>query len=42
MDAGKPRMHVATHRPVAEPAALHEDAGAGAGRLPGRTVVPAA
>jgi NADPH:quinone reductase-like Zn-dependent oxidoreductase len=37
VDAGKLRVHVAAHRPVAELAAVHEDAGAG--RLPGKTVV---
>ncbi|MFH9133669.1 NADP-dependent oxidoreductase [Streptomyces sp. NPDC017524] len=37
VDAGKLRAHVAAHRPVAELAAVHEDAGAG--RLPGKTVV---
>ncbi|WP_103532190.1 NADP-dependent oxidoreductase [Streptomyces sp. SM11] len=37
VDAGTLRVHVAAHRPVAELAAVHEDAGAG--RLPGRTVV---
>jgi NADPH:quinone reductase-like Zn-dependent oxidoreductase len=37
VDAGKIRLHVAAHRPVAELAAVHEDAGAG--RLPGKTVM---
>ncbi|MEU5288905.1 NADP-dependent oxidoreductase [Streptomyces sp. NPDC020755] len=37
VDAGKLLVHVAAHRPVAELAAVHEDAGAG--RLPGKTVV---
>ena len=37
VDAGTLRVHVAAHRPVAELAAVHEDAGAG--RLPGKTVV---
>ncbi|MEV6434675.1 zinc-binding dehydrogenase [Streptomyces anulatus] len=37
VDAGKLRIHVAAHRPVAELAAVHEEAGAG--RLPGKTVV---
>lgn len=37
MDAGRLRLHVAAHRPVIELAAVHEDAGAG--RLPGKTVV---
>ncbi|MCW2873145.1 NADP-dependent oxidoreductase [Actinacidiphila oryziradicis] len=37
VDAGKLRLHVAAHRSVAELAAVHEDAGAG--RLPGKTVV---
>ncbi|MFE2870311.1 NADP-dependent oxidoreductase [Embleya sp. NPDC059259] len=37
VDAGKLRLHVAAHRPATELAAVHEDAGAG--RLPGKTVV---
>ncbi|MGQ4718840.1 zinc-binding dehydrogenase [Streptomyces anulatus] len=37
VDAGKLRIHVAAHRPVAELAAVHEEAGAGL--LPGKTVV---
>ncbi|MFJ8767030.1 NADP-dependent oxidoreductase [Streptomyces clavifer] len=37
VDAGKLRVHVAAHRPLAELAAVHEDAGAG--RLLGKTVV---
>ncbi|GAA2461733.1 NADP-dependent oxidoreductase [Streptomyces pulveraceus] len=37
VDAGKLRLHVADRRPAAELAAVHEDAGAG--RLPGKTVV---
>ncbi|MER5774164.1 NADP-dependent oxidoreductase [Streptomyces sp. NPDC002039] len=37
VDAGKLRLHVTAHRPVAELAAVHDDAGAG--RLPGKTVV---
>ncbi|WP_447035593.1 NADP-dependent oxidoreductase [Streptomyces sp. DSM 118878] len=37
VDAGKLRLHVDAHRPVAELAAVHEDAGAG--RLPGKVVV---
>lgn len=37
VDAGKLRLHVAAHRSVAELAAVHADAGAG--RLPGKTVV---
>ncbi|MFE5028242.1 zinc-binding dehydrogenase [Streptomyces sp. NPDC056656] len=37
VDAGKLRVHVAAHRPVAELAAVHEDAGTG--RLSGKTVV---
>ncbi|WP_432083881.1 NADP-dependent oxidoreductase [Streptomyces sp. WAC 04229] len=37
VDAGTLRPHVAARRPVAELAAVHEDAGAG--RLPGKTVV---
>ncbi|MGW7705673.1 NADP-dependent oxidoreductase [Streptomyces sp. NPDC054771] len=37
VDAGRLQLHVADHRPVAELAAVHEDAGAG--RLPGKTVV---
>ncbi|MEY9844611.1 NADP-dependent oxidoreductase [Streptacidiphilus sp. MAP5-3] len=37
VDAGRLQVHVAAHRPVAELAAVHEDAGAG--RLPGKTVV---
>lgn len=37
VDAGKLRVHVAAHRPVSELAAVHEEAGAG--RLPGKTVV---
>ncbi|MXM68240.1 alcohol dehydrogenase catalytic domain-containing protein [Streptomyces sp. HUCO-GS316] len=37
VDAGKVRTHVAAHRSVAELAAVHADAGAG--RLPGKTVV---
>ncbi|MEV7425964.1 MULTISPECIES: NADP-dependent oxidoreductase [unclassified Streptomyces] len=37
VDAGKLRLHVTAHRPVAELAAVHEDAGAG--RLTGKTVV---
>ncbi|MEK8144927.1 zinc-binding dehydrogenase [Streptomyces sp. M10(2022)] len=37
VDAGKLRVHVAAHRPAAELAAVHEDAGAG--RLAGKTVV---
>lgn len=37
VDAGKLRLHITAHRPVAELAAVHEDAGAG--RLPGKTVV---
>ena len=37
VDAGKLKVHVADRRPVAELAAVHEDAGAG--RLPGKTVL---
>ncbi|MFD4256807.1 NADP-dependent oxidoreductase [Streptomyces sp. NPDC058534] len=37
VDAGKLRLHVAARRQVAELAAVHADAGAG--RLPGKTVV---
>ncbi|MFD5191850.1 NADP-dependent oxidoreductase [Streptomyces sp. NPDC058357] len=37
VDAGRLQLHVADRRPVAELAAVHEDAGAG--RLPGKTVV---
>lgn len=37
VDAGKLLVHVAAHRPVAELAAVHEDAGAG--RLSGKTVM---
>ncbi|MEV8100783.1 MULTISPECIES: NADP-dependent oxidoreductase [unclassified Streptomyces] len=37
VDAGRLQLQVADHRPVAELAAVHEDAGAG--RLPGKTVV---
>ncbi|RKS08756.1 NADPH:quinone reductase-like Zn-dependent oxidoreductase [Nocardiopsis sp. Huas11] len=37
VDAGSIRIHVAARRPVADLAAVHEDAGAG--RLPGKTVV---
>lgn len=37
VDAGELRVHVAAHRRVAELAAVHEEAGAG--RLPGKTVV---
>ncbi|MFG3240132.1 NADP-dependent oxidoreductase [Streptomyces sp. NPDC048157] len=37
VDAGKLRLHIADHRPVAELASVHENAGAG--RLPGKTVV---
>ncbi|MFG2544146.1 hypothetical protein ACGFOM_17070 [Streptomyces sp. NPDC048594] len=37
VDAGRLRLHVAARRPVAGLAAVHEDAGAG--RLPGKTVV---
>lgn len=37
VDAGKLRLHVAAHRPMAELAAVHEDAGAG--RLHGKTVM---
>lgn len=37
VDAGKLQIHVAARRPVAELAAVHADAGAG--RLPGKTVV---
>ncbi|MFF3429721.1 NADP-dependent oxidoreductase [Streptomyces sp. NPDC002602] len=37
VDAGTLRLHVTAHRPVAELAAVHDDAGAG--RLPGKTVV---
>ncbi|MEV7300023.1 NADP-dependent oxidoreductase [Streptomyces clavifer] len=37
VDAGELRVHVAAHRPLAELAAVHEDAGAG--RLLGKTVV---
>ncbi|MFJ1785028.1 zinc-binding dehydrogenase [Streptomyces anulatus] len=37
VDAGKLRIHVAAHRPVAELAAVHEEAGAGL--LTGKTVV---
>ena len=37
VDAGKLKIHVAARRPVAELAAVHEDAGAG--RLPGKTVL---
>jgi NADPH:quinone reductase-like Zn-dependent oxidoreductase len=37
VDAGKLRLHVAAHCPVAELAAVHEDAAAG--RLLGKTVV---
>ncbi|MDT0609034.1 zinc-binding dehydrogenase, partial [Streptomyces lancefieldiae] len=37
VDAGKLRLHVAAHRPLAELAAVHADAGAGL--LPGKTVV---
>ena len=37
VDAGKLKVHVADRRPVAELAAVHEDAAAG--RLPGKTVL---
>lgn len=37
VDAGELRVHVAARRPVAELAAVHEDAGAG--RLSGKTVL---
>ncbi|NGO68323.1 NADP-dependent oxidoreductase [Streptomyces boncukensis] len=37
VDAGALRLHVAAHRPATELAAVHEEAGAG--RLPGKTVV---
>ncbi|WP_439680714.1 NADP-dependent oxidoreductase [Embleya sp. MST-111070] len=37
VDAGSLRLHIASRRVVAELAAVHEDAGAG--RLPGKTVV---
>ncbi|MGW1996475.1 NADP-dependent oxidoreductase [Embleya sp. NPDC001921] len=37
LDAGKLRLHVTAHRPAADLAAVHEDAGTG--RLPGKTVV---
>ncbi|MFJ6463586.1 NADP-dependent oxidoreductase [Streptomyces sp. NPDC091387] len=37
VDAGTLKVHVAAHRPVAELAAVHEDAGAG--RLSGKTVL---
>ena len=37
VDAGKVRIHVADRRPLAELAAVHQDAGAG--RLPGKTVL---
>ena len=37
VDAGRLRVHVAARRPVAELAAVHEDAAAG--RLPGKTVL---
>lgn len=37
VDSGKLQVHVAAHRPAAELAAVHEDAGAG--RLLGKTVV---
>ena len=37
VDAGKLKVHVAARRPVAELAAVHEDAAAG--RLPGKTVL---
>ncbi|KUL63345.1 NADP-dependent oxidoreductase [Streptomyces sp. NRRL S-1521] len=37
VDAGKVHIHVAAHRSMAELAAVHADAGAG--RLPGKTVV---
>jgi NADPH:quinone reductase-like Zn-dependent oxidoreductase len=37
VDAGRLRIHVADRRPVAELAAVHEDAGAG--RLSGKTVL---
>jgi NADPH:quinone reductase-like Zn-dependent oxidoreductase len=37
VDAGRLRLHIAAHRAVAELAAVHADAGAG--RLPGKTVV---
>ncbi|MEU4314013.1 NADP-dependent oxidoreductase [Nocardia sp. NPDC024068] len=37
VDAGTLRLHIADRRPVAELAAVHADAGAG--RLPGKTVV---
>ncbi|GAA3858954.1 NADP-dependent oxidoreductase [Streptomyces sedi] len=37
VDAGTLRLHVAAHRPAADLATVHEDAGAG--RLPGKTVV---
>lgn len=37
VDSGKLSLHIAAHRPVADLAAVHADAGAG--RLPGKTVV---
>ncbi|MFD9488352.1 NADP-dependent oxidoreductase [Streptomyces sp. NPDC059991] len=37
VDAGKLRLHIAARRPVAELAAVHEDAGSG--RLAGKTVI---
>ncbi|MFE6386380.1 NADP-dependent oxidoreductase [Nocardiopsis dassonvillei] len=37
VDAGRLRLHVTAHRPMAELAAVHEDAATG--RLPGKTVV---
>lgn len=37
IDAGTLRLHIAAHRPAADLAAVHNDAGAG--RLPGKTVV---
>jgi NADPH:quinone reductase-like Zn-dependent oxidoreductase len=39
VDAGRLRIHVAARRPVAELAAVHDDAAAG--RLPGKTVLTA-
>ncbi|WP_419999400.1 NADP-dependent oxidoreductase [Streptomyces boninensis] len=39
VDAGKLRLHVAARRPIAELPDVHEDAGAG--RLSGKTVLPA-
>ncbi len=39
VDAGLLRIHIADHRPMTEVGAVHEDAGAG--RLPGKTVLVA-